>query len=95
MWGLNLKTIEKIEEVDKLDEEPKEEDKYVQLKEKNHQEKQSMLHDVFTHSKPPPIAEPLPIGKEEAKNAAEERLNYESELLHRTVIALGQNVKFG
>jgi len=90
--GLKPKKTEEKEEVEKLDEEPKEEDKYVQLKEKKHLEKQSQLHDVFTHSGPPPITAPLPTVKDEAGSPAEERLNYEAELLHKTILALGRNL---
>ena len=91
--GLKPKKIEKKEEVDTLDEKPKKEDKYVQLKEKKHQEKQSALHDAFTYSEPPPIAEPLPPPvKVGAGSPEEERLDYETQLLNKTILALGRTL---
>ncbi|MBN2157201.1 MAG: hypothetical protein JW776_14245 [Candidatus Lokiarchaeota archaeon] len=67
-------------------------DKYTEFQEKKQQEKQSFLHDMFTHTDPP-IAEPLPPPiKEISVGTEEERLNYEAELLHKTIQERGRNL---
>jgi len=91
---IGLKSAQQPEKPDfeELPEQNIETNKYVQLQEKRQQEKQSLLHDVFTHSEPPPIPEPLPTEKEISISPEEERLNYEAELLHKTIIALGRTL---
>jgi hypothetical protein len=92
--GLKPKQPEKKPLFEELEEEEViEVDRYAVLEEKRLHEKQSSLHNMLTRSEPPPKTEPLPsFIKEDSITPEEERLNYEAELLHKTILALGKNL---